>query len=51
MTIEQLYKLFEDCLNYKIDDMNDDIIFTRKVLVRMMKNVKNCLGLSLEYLA
>ena len=49
--IEQLYKLFEDCLNYRIDDMNDDIIFTRKVLVRMMKNVKNCLGLSLEYLA
>ena len=49
--IEQLYKLFEDCLNYKIDDMNDDIIFTRKVLVRMMRNVKNCLGLSLEYLA
>ena len=47
--IEQLYKLFEDCLNYKIDDMNDDIIFTRKVLVRMMRNVKNCLGLSLEY--
>jgi hypothetical protein len=49
--IEQLYKLFEDCLNYKIDDMNDDIIFTRKVLVRMMRNVKNCLGLSLEYLS
>ena len=47
--IEHLYKLFEDCLNYKIDDMNDDIIFNRKVLLRMMRNQKNCLGLSLEY--
>ena len=47
--IEHLFKLFEDCLNYKIDDMNDDIIFNRRVLIRMMKNQKNCLGLSLEY--
>lgn len=47
--IEHLYKLFEDCLNFKIDDMHDDIIFNRKVILRFAKNQKNCLGLSLEY--
>ena len=46
--IEHLYKLFEDCLNYQIDDMNDDIIFQRKLILRYAKNQKNCLGLSLE---
>ena len=47
--IQNLYNLFEDCLNYQIDDMNDDIIFNRKVILRYAKNQKNCLGLSLEY--
>ena len=47
--IEDLYKIFEECLNFKIDDMNDDIIFLRKVLLKFLKNQKNCLGLSLEY--
>ena len=49
--IEQLFKLFEDCLNFKIDEMNDNVIFHRKLLIKMLKNQKNCLGLSLESLA
>ena len=31
--------------------MNDDIIFMRKVLLKFLKNQKNCLGLSLEYVS
>ena len=46
--IERLFNMFEDCLNFKIDDMNDNVIFYRKLLIRIFKNQKNCLGLSLE---
>ena len=46
--IERLFNLFEDCLNYKIDEMNDNVMFHRKLLIRVLKNQKNCLGLSLE---
>ena len=49
--IERLFNLFEDCLNYKIDEMNDNVIFHRKLLIKILKNQKNCLGLSLESLA
>ena len=49
--IEKLFKLFEDCLNFKIDEMNDNIIFHRKLIIKMLKNQKNCLCLSLESLA
>jgi hypothetical protein len=49
--IEDLYKILEDCLNFKIDEMNDDIIFMRKVLLKFLKNQKNCLGLSSEYVS
>ena len=46
--IERLFNLFEDCLNFKIDEMNDNVIFHRKLLIRILENQKNCLGLSLE---
>ena len=46
--IEKLYNLFEECLNYKIDEMSDNVIFYRKLFIRIFKNQKNCLGLSLE---
>ena len=49
--IEKLFNLFEECLNFKIDEMNDNVIFYRKLLIRIFKNQKNCLGLSLEYLS
>jgi len=48
--IERLFNLFEDCLNFKIDEMNDNVIFHRKLLIRILKNQKNCLGMSLESL-
>ena len=46
--IEKLFNLFEECLNFKIDEMNDNVIFYRKLLISIFKNQKNCLGLSLE---
>ena len=49
--IEKLYKLLEDGLNFKIEDMNDSVIFHRKLLIKFFKNQKNCLGLSLEYIS
>ena len=49
--IEKLYKLLEDGLNFKIDEMNDSVIFHRKLLIKFFKNQKNCLGLSLEYIS
>ena len=49
--IEKLFSLFEECLNFKIDEMNDNVIFYRKLLIRIFKNQKNCLGLSLESLS
>ena len=49
--IEKLFNLFEECLNFKIDEMSDNVIFYRKLLIRIFKNQKNCLGLSLEYLS
>ena len=49
--IEKMYKLLEDGLNFKIDEMNDSVIFHRKLLIKFFKNQKNCLGLSLEYIS
>ena len=49
--IENLYKLLEDGLNFKIEEMNDSVIFHRKLLIKFFKNQKNCLGLSLEYIS
>ena len=46
--IEKLFNLFEECLNFKIDEMNDNVILYRKLLIKIFKNQKNCLGLSLE---
>ena len=49
--IENLFKLLEECLNFKIDEMSDNIIFQRKLIIKFLKSQKNCLGLSLEYLS
>ena len=47
--IEKLFNLFEDCLTYRINEMNDNIIFTRKLLIKLFKKQINCLLLSFEY--
>ena len=47
--IEKLFNLFEDCLSYRIDEMNENIIFNRKLLIKLFKNQINCLFLSFEY--
>jgi len=49
--IENLFKLLEECLNFKIDEMSDNVIFHRKLLIKYLKSQKNCLGLSLESLS
>ena len=47
--IEKLFNLFEDCLTYRINEMNENIIFNRKLLIKLFKNQINCLFLSFEY--
>ena len=47
--IERLFNLFEQCLNYRIDEMEQNIIFSRKLLIKVFKNQINCLFLSFEY--
>ena len=47
--IEKLFNLFEDCLSYRIDEMNENIVFNRKLLIKLFKNNINCLFLSFEY--
>ena len=47
--IERLFNLFEQCLNYRIDEMEQNIIFSRKLLIKIFKNQINCLFLSFEY--
>ena len=47
--IEKLFNLFEDCLCYRINEMNENIIFSRKLLIKLFKNQINCLFLSFEY--
>ena len=47
--IEKLFNLFEDCLSYRINEMNESIIFSRKLLIKLFKNQINCLFLSFEY--
>ena len=47
--IEKLFNLFEDCLSYRIDEMNENIVFNRKLLIKLFKNHINCLFLSFEY--
>jgi hypothetical protein len=47
--IERLFNLFEQCLNYRIDEMEQNIIFSRKLIIKIFKNQINCLFLSFEY--
>jgi hypothetical protein len=47
--IDKLFKLLEDCLSYRINEMNDNIKFNRKLLIKLFKNQINCLFLSFEY--
>ena len=47
--IDKLFNLLEDCLSYRINEMNDNIKFNRKLLIKLFKNQINCLFLSFEY--
>jgi len=47
--IDELFNLFEDCLSYRINEMNENIKFNRKLLIKLFKNQINCLFLSFEY--
>ena len=38
-----IYNLFEDVIYYKIDDLDDDIIFNRKVILKLVQNHKEYL--------
>ena len=47
--IDKLFNLLEDCLLYRINEMNENIKFNRKLLIKLFKNQINCLFLSFEY--
>ena len=47
--IDKLFNLFEDCLSYRINEMNESIRFIRKLLIKLFKNQINCLFISFEY--
>ena len=47
--IEKLFNLLEDCLTYRINEMTENIIFNRKLIIKLFKNQINCLFLSFEY--
>ena len=38
-----IYNLFEDVIYYKIDELDDDIIFNRKVILKLVQNHKEFL--------
>ena len=38
-----IYNLFEDVIYYKIDELDDDIIFNRKVILKLVQNHKEYL--------
>ena len=38
-----IYNLFEDVVYYKIDDLDDDTIFNRKVILKLVQNHKEYL--------
>ena len=41
--INELYNIFEDLVFYKIDEMNDDVIFNRRFLTKLLHNHKEYL--------
>lgn len=43
-----LYSIFEDSAYYKIDEMEDDIIFNRKVIVKLLLNHKEYLFIAYD---
>ena len=46
--IEKLFNLLEEYLCYKIEDMNENILFYRKLFIKLFKSQINCLFLSFE---
>ena len=46
--IEKLFNLLEECLCYKMQDMNENILFFRKLFIKLLKSQINCLFLSFE---
>ena len=43
--INIIYNLFEDVVYYKLDDLDDDCIFSRKILLKLLQNQKEYLSI------
>ena len=43
-----IYNLFEDVIYYKIDELEDDIIFNRKVILKLVQNHKEFLTIMFD---
>lgn len=48
IAMNTLYQIFEDTVYYKIDEMEDDIIFNRKVIVKLLLNHKEYLFIAYD---
>jgi hypothetical protein len=46
--LDRLFIIAEDTLFYKANDIEEDLMFLRKVTLRLLKNQKNCLNLTIE---
>ena len=43
--INIIFNLFEDVIYYKMDDLDDDTIFNRKVILKLIQNHKEYLAI------
>lgn len=48
IAMNTLYQIFEDTVYYKLDEMEDDIIFNRKVIVKLLLNHKEYLFIAYD---
>jgi hypothetical protein len=46
--IDKLYSIAEDILYYKAKDIEEELVFVRKVMLRLLKNQKQSLAITLE---
>jgi hypothetical protein len=46
--LDKIFYIVEETLFYKINEMEEDTVFTRKLVLKLLKNQKNSLAVSIE---
>jgi hypothetical protein len=46
--LDRIYNILEDAVYYRLDEMEDNVIFNRKVTMRLLKNQKYYLCMTLD---